>query len=433
MAGDYSRTTFNPAKHFSSVLMQQGRVQLDADWNEQNGITLHHLRALAADLIGRHGGAGNGFRIDVAMEDGKQVDYDFSIAPGHYYVDGLLCENDAVTPVRYSRQVDHPPESEPLEASHTYIVYLEAWEQEVTALQDDSIREVALGGPDTTTRLRVVWRVRVLDPEDHEWDPDHPDELLDRLRPFLSSARLAAFVAEGTTPDDPCSISPGAPYRGLENQLYRVEVHRGGDLGAATFKWSRDNATAAFAVTGVHDSMLTLESLGPDERRSVRPGDWVEVVDDDTVLDGLVPELLQVQQVDPGAWRVTLPEGVDVDLDRHPLLRRWDHGQDPEHELTDGAIAVREGEPIALEDGLEIQFESAGDSHYQAGDYWQIPARTATGTIDWPGAHDAPVYRGPLAVRRHTAPLHLIELDGGGSVSLVRSYRRTIQPVAVAD
>ena len=30
MKGDFSRDTFDPLKHFSRVLMQQGRVQLDA-------------------------------------------------------------------------------------------------------------------------------------------------------------------------------------------------------------------------------------------------------------------------------------------------------------------------------------------------------------------------------------------------------------------
>lgn len=34
MSGDYSRFTFDPHNDFSGVLMQQGRVQLDADWNE---------------------------------------------------------------------------------------------------------------------------------------------------------------------------------------------------------------------------------------------------------------------------------------------------------------------------------------------------------------------------------------------------------------
>ena len=34
MAEDITRSTFNPAKHYSGVRQQQGRVSLDADWNE---------------------------------------------------------------------------------------------------------------------------------------------------------------------------------------------------------------------------------------------------------------------------------------------------------------------------------------------------------------------------------------------------------------
>src|SRR5437899_2674137 len=55
--GDVSRDTFDRTKHFSRVLMQQGRVQLDADWNEQGDILTHYLRSLATDLIGAHGGS----------------------------------------------------------------------------------------------------------------------------------------------------------------------------------------------------------------------------------------------------------------------------------------------------------------------------------------------------------------------------------------
>ena len=56
MPGDFSRDTFDSRKHFSRVLMQQGRVQLDADWNEQTAIFLHYLRTLAKDLMGPYAG-----------------------------------------------------------------------------------------------------------------------------------------------------------------------------------------------------------------------------------------------------------------------------------------------------------------------------------------------------------------------------------------
>ncbi|MFP5284341.1 MAG: DUF6519 domain-containing protein, partial [Thermoanaerobaculia bacterium] len=63
--GDFSRFPFDPKKHWSAVLMQQGRVQLDSDWNAQVDILDHRLRSGAADLVGPAGGpAGNtGFEI----------------------------------------------------------------------------------------------------------------------------------------------------------------------------------------------------------------------------------------------------------------------------------------------------------------------------------------------------------------------------------
>jgi hypothetical protein len=60
MKGDFSRETFDADRSYVSVLLQQGRVQLDADFNEQHAISNYMSRSLARDLIGPHGGpAGN--------------------------------------------------------------------------------------------------------------------------------------------------------------------------------------------------------------------------------------------------------------------------------------------------------------------------------------------------------------------------------------
>ena len=56
MKADLTRSTFDQHKQFTRVLMQQGRVQLDSDWNEQTAILLHYMQTLAADIIGPHGG-----------------------------------------------------------------------------------------------------------------------------------------------------------------------------------------------------------------------------------------------------------------------------------------------------------------------------------------------------------------------------------------
>ena len=92
MPGDYSRRLFRKNKHYSGVLMQQGRVQLDADWNEQLDIQLYRTETEAIDVIGRCGvpRKNGGFKIG-ATPDGRNL----TISAGRIYVDGLLCELEA--------------------------------------------------------------------------------------------------------------------------------------------------------------------------------------------------------------------------------------------------------------------------------------------------------------------------------------------------
>ncbi|NQZ10618.1 MAG: hypothetical protein HRT35_25990 [Algicola sp.] len=52
MSGDFSRVTFDPQKAYTQVLMQQGRVILDADWNEMQAIQNRKNETLVEDLIG---------------------------------------------------------------------------------------------------------------------------------------------------------------------------------------------------------------------------------------------------------------------------------------------------------------------------------------------------------------------------------------------
>ncbi|ADW69481.1 DUF6519 domain-containing protein [Granulicella tundricola] len=91
MPGDFSRSSFNWPQRYSGVLMQQGRVQLDADWNEQVALAQHRTDAEAYDTIGVCGTpkTGSGFKLQLTP-DGQ----DLLIAPGRYYAGGLLCELD---------------------------------------------------------------------------------------------------------------------------------------------------------------------------------------------------------------------------------------------------------------------------------------------------------------------------------------------------
>ena len=230
-------------------------------------------------------------------------------------------------------------------------------------------------------------------------------------------------------PEDrgPCITSPESRYRGAENQLYRVEIHTGGagDDGA-TFKCSRENGSVIFPILELDGNTVVLEHLGRDSRFGLAPGDWIEIVDDDYVLQGRAEPLLQVDTIDRDTRRVTLkgmpPSTVGQVLEKHPLLRRWDHKAGKLTEgglvLHDGAALIREGETasdwLELEDGVLVQFQPGGT--YRTGDYWLIPARTATGDVEWPGSAGDPDAEPPHGILHHYAPLAMISVDGNGAV-----------------
>jgi len=246
LKGDFTRSTFRDKKHYSSVRMQQGRVALDADWNEQVDINQRILETGTKDIIGPSGvpinneGVGDGFKIIPDISDLK-------IKSGCIYVDGILCENPDDN-LSITKQKDLPDNNLNI-AVGKYLAYLDVWPRHLTAIEDPEIREVALGGPDTATRTKTVWQVKLLQLKDtlglncisvlqqKEWTDLSVD-----------SGLMSAFTKTPTPDKNPCIISPTSGYRRLENQLYRVEIHKKGKSGEATFKWSRDNGSMVFAI-----------------------------------------------------------------------------------------------------------------------------------------------------------------------------------------
>ena len=112
MKADLSRQTFDSEKRYSGVLMQQGRVLLDAEWNEQQEIHQHRAEVGAENVIGPSGtpmgedGKATGFEI--TTQNGKLY-----IGEGHIYVDGVLFVNDSEDPIPYDGQ-PHPPNPDDL-------------------------------------------------------------------------------------------------------------------------------------------------------------------------------------------------------------------------------------------------------------------------------------------------------------------------------
>lgn len=465
MNGDFTRDTFDRRKHFSRVLMQQGRVTLDADWNEQSSIVLHYLRTLARDLIGPCAAPveNRGFVLTAGNNS-------LLIGAGRYYVDGILVEND--TECGYQTQPAYPlPGSDPFlkpSQGNEFWLYLDVWERHVTFIDDDSIRELALGGPDTGTRGKIVWQMKAIplevvkkataervarlkaeqaklqkqlktaDITSHGAIQARLDVIKTQIAHVstngepgtmacdvplanlvgLGAAAMAARVDPGIRTEDACITPPESKYRGSENQLYRVEIHDGGEAGEATFKWSRDNASAASAWLSGEGSNLQVAST-----RGFTAGNWVELSDENTELLGQPGTLVQLVKVEGDTLSVdpatTLPPIGNYPV--NPRVRCWDHkATDAISLAADNAVPIQESPAgatsaqivwIDLEDGVQIQFSAGGN--YRTGDYWLIPARVATGNVDWLQTDDLnPQPLPPHGVEHHYAPLGLVRWSG---------------------
>lgn len=429
MKGDFSRNTFDPAKHFKGVRMQQGRVQLDADWNENLDILLHRIETGTMDVVGLCGfpihNTGFGVVADPSLLTTEEQDAltekgllpledgDFLLTAGRGYVDGILCENGEW--FSFSQQpylLPHPVTAFPSDGS--YALYLDVWERLVTVLEDPSIREVALGGPDTAVRSQIIWQVKFVQAGDTKANIDCNTEI-NGWPPSASDGTLCARTHPEKVPDDPCYVAPSAGYKRLENQLYRVEIHKAsGDAGGPTFLFSRDNGSVVvkveeFNVDGSADK-VRVASLGRDDVLGLHELDWVEVLDDATELAGKPGFLVQIDKIDRERLIVTLKQNVSgFDLAGHAKLRRWDS----DGELKVEVPTTNDGY-IPLEGGIEVHFDTS--KTYHIGDYWLIPARTVPGQygdIEWPKVGTDPACLTPMGIKHHYCKLAIVVVEDG--------------------
>jgi hypothetical protein len=445
MKGDFSRQLFDPKKHYNRVLMQQGRVQLDADWNEQADISLYQSETKMLDLTGGCGGPLHNAAFGIKSVAGN---VDFLLSTGRYYVDGILCENETERSV--FDQPDLPLAQADFVNAHKnqlglYVAYLDVWQRHLTAIDDPHIREVALGGPDTTTRAKTVWQVKLV----FVGDPTkftNPNCLttftdFDTETAPSTGALQALQSAPKPTGDNLCIVPPGAGYQGLENQLYRVEIHKAGALAAATFKWSRENGSVVTTIEKINAKEITVRDIGPDGVLGFARDQWVEIIDDALELNGLPGELRQIDDVDPARRVIKLKAAATklvnnsdgVDPARHPKLRRWDYtGKAATDKLAaDNALQLAGG-PLDLENGVQVQFASGT---YRTGDYWLIPARTASadaqsGNIEWPldASTNQPLALAPFGIKHHYCRIALLKYDGK-QFDLVQDCRPLFPPV----
>ncbi len=381
MSFDNSRFTFDPRKNFSGVVMEQGRVQLDSDWNEWLAEISRRIQAGTLDTLGHAvypATTPAAFQITAQSGTPNTI----MIGCGRMYVDGLLAENHGLrenatwdpalaelsgapqpppnpapppspgNTADYTHQPYYPGATVPTGAG-PYLFYLDVWTRPVTWLEDPHLIDPAVG-VDTTGRLQTVWQVKYLPYPSGATTYTCATADSAIAYPPASAGLLSTNVVPNPTAG-PCCLTAGTGYTGVENQFYRVEIHQAGEgsdaasLSGATFKWSRDNASVTTGVTAINPgtdtanntvSVLSVMSLGRDQVLGFSNGDWIEILDDWTEFWGMAGVLCQIDSVDPSSKTITLtsqlpttattPGDFPIDTSgntyphRHTRIVRWD-------------------------------------------------------------------------------------------------------------
>jgi hypothetical protein len=359
-----------------------------------NQLTLMSLFASDSGGSGGGGSAGDEDNTLANLLDLMNTEFDLSEPSvenaGRFYVHGLPCVQ--VKDVLYSEQAD--PNDEPLAPPPTGskrkdLVYLDAWVESVTYVEDPEIREIALGGPDTTTRAQVCHRVRVAQG---------------------GSLPKDRGVGKGT-------LATEGSYTGQANRLFRVEIETPGNIGAATFRWSEDNASTIQRVlesvppgatqlvvedaSAFHagDNILIRKEFGSERHRiaSVFSNTITLQAPTGTELAAL-----------PAASRV--PNFTTFALDDQPRVERWNAFDVP---ISADPADATVSSSIALGEGVAVRF---GGKELRRGDYWNFRTRylagdEASGFLPEARIEDL-AFVLARGVRHHYAPLAVLTRDG---------------------
>jgi hypothetical protein len=307
MAGDRARVSYDPSRQWRGLIAQQGRVTVEADWNEAATIDRERDRLATLDAVGPVGTPDHGYSV-TAVPAGTVspagtappgVPGDLIIGHGTLYLGGERLDLGA--PVTYSKQpdwLDHSTDTlytaPAVPAGNaSELVYLLAFEQEVSAVEDPALADVALGGPDTMQRQRILQHfVR---------QPTQASTCSDAWSAFTSSlgARglqfdAASMMIESTTmlqvtftttvsAPGPCQPVATGGYLGAENQMIRVMVTR---AETPTIVWGFDDASFLYRVqSATYDSSsgnttITLVSAPVDSYHAPAAGQAVELLRD---------------------------------------------------------------------------------------------------------------------------------------------------------
>jgi hypothetical protein len=322
---------------------------------------------------------------------------------GRFYGDGVAATKERHETYTTQRDLPEPDLAAlaPLAASSLRIdwAYLDLWERPVTYIEKPALREPALEGLDTGTRTQLIAQVRLLAGQ----------AVADTAEPQPPAAAFATLPRWGkgtlTTKDtpaaildpcaDPCEPALGGPYLGEENRLFRIEIHKAGDIGPASaagtalFKWSRDNGAVASALVAEAPAGATSAQVEKPELFLI--GELIEISDDlvelatgpaeDTAAhrNHRRGEMRRIETIDLQARRISWERPGAPASDLHaPLTRAMRLAYHAKVTKWDGMQPATPGD-IALADGVTVEL---GGRDFIPGDYWLFTTRTLDRSVE---------------------------------------------------
>ncbi|HKY01857.1 MAG TPA: DUF6519 domain-containing protein, partial [Burkholderiales bacterium] len=210
---------------------------------------------------------------------------------GRFYGDGLAAVKEAHESYFTQPQLPlaDPAALEPVNQDQHRIdwAYLDLWERPLSYIEQPPLREIALEGQDTCTRTQLIAQVRLLKGVAVTLvnEPSPPANAFASL-PRWGKGTLSTKDKPAATLDpcaDPCEPEIAGPYLGEGDRLFRVEIHRAGNISndiatSALAKWSRDNA--AIACPLLSDALVNATSAVVERPDLFAIGDLIEISDD---------------------------------------------------------------------------------------------------------------------------------------------------------
>jgi hypothetical protein len=397
VGSDRARISYDPTRDYRLVVAQQGRVTLEADVNEQNTLASEALRWETIDIVGPAGTPDDGYKV--SLKNGALV-----VGRGTMYLGGWRLElPKEVALASQPDWLDQPPPT--TAAGEVFVppaqaeIALLATEYFISATEDQALREVALGGPDTAARTRLMQHFLEIPTTGDTCELAEGDVAKTlKATGLVYHPKTTALTFDATLevsffppppPPDPCCPPAQGGYLGSDNQLVEVTVTSYDPASrTGTLLWGWNDASflyrASLVNAGANPQVLQLSQTPIDAEHTPQPTQAIEVlrttavlgnpIDDNCVaaLQGEVITLGSGTIFDPVSNQLTLPGGTTLQTDPDTLFVR----------LWQAEVPFTEGQVTNLDKvsglAVKVKINALPVTPILARPFWQFAVRPNT-------------------------------------------------------